>query len=173
MGVINLTRRRERKERCRSRAQRGWASSPEPSQRQWFRWPRKLWWMSGRVPLDTSWLQRTRLSLAASAADAARSEAAITQVSAGWASGASSSYPVSRRRSTVYKQSEWRRQHAAAGMVHFLLALCHSALTLVVIVWLYATFGNNLGSAHEFSKDLEESCGKCTNQHFSFKYFPK
>ena len=53
--------------------------------------------------------------------------------------------------------------------------LIHSflELNLKITVCTYDTFENNLGIDYQFEKYLKENCRPSSNQHFSFKYFPK
>ena len=41
------------------------------------------------------------------------------------------------------------------------------------VVCVFDTFDNNLEIKNAFRKYLKETCEKCLDKHFHFKYFPK
>ena len=42
-----------------------------------------------------------------------------------------------------------------------------------VVVCVFDTIDNNLKIKNAFRKYLKETCWKCSDEHFPFKYFPK
>ena len=53
------------------------------------------------------------------------------------------------------------------------LTLSCLEIFLTSVVWTFDIFENYIGIYYKFTRHLKESCSKCFDQHFSFKYFIK